>query len=225
MRKLFLVFLTISISFCTPAQNYSSYMKEAGTNAVVFRGMVARVYPNYHYEGTYFAYDAQYKTGTLYYNGKFYEGLRLNLNAHRDELYVIGEAENTAVCLLPEMVKYFTLEEKKFVHLSDIATGDVKDGYYEILFEGTDDILYKKIVKKYDETVEKRIFYPVERYYLSKEGVFYSIKGRSSLLKLYPEVKRKLKWHNADTKGDELAINMAQIVAIKSNEKTMKESK
>ena len=65
----------------------TEYQKDAQNLATLFRGRLPVLYP-YRYNGTYYLDTREFQPGSVWYNGKVYEDVLLNLNANQMELEV-----------------------------------------------------------------------------------------------------------------------------------------
>lgn len=198
MKNCFLLFFLLFIPGFLAAQDvsdYSYFMGQSGMKSNVYRGEIAFRYP-FKYEGTYYAYQEEYEKGDVVYNQKTYSGLLLNLNSHIDELCVQAYDEIVATYLKKELVSSFTLGNKEFVHL----TLPEYNGYFQVLYRG-DVIIYKKIKKNYMEEVDQsvlgsnmmleRVFNPINKYYLVRDNVFYSIDTKRQFLQCFSNTAEK----------------------------------
>jgi len=217
MIKRIFVFLLLSLSInCVYSQNGTDYDKfvaeagkfvaEAGDYLNLYRGTSPLPYKTLHI-GTYYAFSEEFEKGDLYYNGKIYHDVEMNLNSHfshLDELYVKVPESGRAVMLNKEFINKFSLGKRNF-YLMDKRheKGAPQPGFYEILYDGQAK-LYKKIRKVISEKIGssvnpvtkskiERRFDLVETYYLFKAGEWHKISRRNSLLKQYKEKRLEIR--------------------------------
>ena len=136
----------------------------------------------------------------MYYNGKMYHGVEMNLNSHLDELYVKVPGSGRAVMLNKEFINKFSLGKRNFLLLDKRREkGAPQSGFYEILYDGQAK-LYKKIRKVLSEKIGssvnpvtrskiERRFELVETSYLFTSGEWHTIPRRNSLLMQYRETR------------------------------------
>ena len=184
--------------FVATAQEYSNLYR--GSSPMQYR---------FKYTGTYFAYSDNFEKGDVWYNGKLYKDVFLNLNSHRDELYVKVEKTGLIVKLNSDFVQDFSIGKRNYTFVAEKITDKISpekyidSGYYELLYSG-DAKLYKKIRKTYSERINhfvssttgsqiERIFSANVRYYLLKEGKIIRIKRVSNLLSVYRDQKKDLR--------------------------------
>ena len=194
MKKLFLLFFAPFMPIMLAAQNfldYQVYMESAKERSIIFRGELPFIYIRYaaNDKSTYFAYSENFEIGDVHYRDKLYKNIPLNLNAHRDELYVKDSLRGIAFVMNRNYVDSFAIGKHKFVSYKQEENALLKDGYYEVLYSG-EVKLYKKIRKQFYEKIYnnselRKGFSLIETFYLWKEDRWYRISAKSDLKKLY----------------------------------------
>jgi|LSQX01.2.fsa_nt_gb hypothetical protein len=174
---------------CIPVVKY--YLEQSGGHAPLYNGKIPPAYKQL-YEGTYYLESEKYSEGSVEYNGKFYTGVLLNLNAHLDELYIRMPQYYTSSILLKQHVTSFTLGDKEFIQIKKENWPQAPDeGYYRVLYSGKDISILKKTIKRMNNTTAaseskaSHVFSESNYYYLLWNGVFHSLKGKSSFLKIF----------------------------------------
>ena len=187
MKKIFVILLVlVQCVISGHAQDYS---------APIFRGELAEKYA-YNITGCVYAYSDEFETGDVMFNGKKYSGLQLNLNAHRDELQLMGVG-GECIALRNTLVGDFNIGERNYTSLCGANSIEgLAEGYYQVLYKG-EGLLLKKIYKNVSEQANfitgaiTKVFTTKYRYYLVKEGMVYKVKDEKSLVKHYKEHKSK----------------------------------
>lgn len=110
-------------------------MQEAGPLSTLYRGKLPVQYP-YQYNGTYYLEGKQFQRGSVYYNGKLYENVLVNLDASKQELQVKVSENVSGVVLFREWVNYFTMGEHLFLNLQYLEYSDAPEGYFELVKDG-----------------------------------------------------------------------------------------
>ena len=189
--------LSEGLSSAQESTDFGVYMKAAEKNAVLFRGRRAFYY-NIRYNGHCFWDTPDFKTGEVVYNGKHYYDVLLNIDACRGEVLVKNESAVMSIVLVGENIDWFSIAGSKFVRPSGKMKKSYPEGFYEILFEGEGQTLYKKVNKvftsntiynngsgigyddpNYDPKVINYFQYNA-KYYLEKDGVVKKIgKGKA----------------------------------------------
>ena len=202
MKKFFLILLWAVFSvhnFSLYSQQKYDFAAEAGMDAAVYRGPEAVKYP-FRYEGTPYAYTESFLGGTLVYNGVFYKGLLLNLNAHRDELHLKMPSSGIVIELDRRLVGEFSFGGRNYVALiGDSAVDGLQGGFYQMLYKG-EDMLVKKNGKSFHERLQSgsskgvfRFFDPADRYYVVKGGKPVQVSRMKDFARVYKEEKKAIK--------------------------------
>lgn len=198
--------------FPLAAQDYAEYYKyaeEAREMSMLFRGKQGMTY-QFPHNGTYFWYGREFKKGDVFYNGKLYRDILVNVNAHRHEL-LVRQSENLLPVLADaDHVGWFTMDGAMFVNLALRGRKDVQPGFYQVLYEGNS-ALYKrvdKIIRKdsqnrngagigyndpnYNEKIPDYFANRVV-YYLDKGGKFEPVKKLGGIVSAFPDRSKVLK--------------------------------
>ncbi len=182
------------------------YQEESGVFSPLYNGKIPPEYRMIH-DGTYFLQSEDYFTGTVVYNGKRYVDIQLNLNAHLDELYIKIPQYNSNTILLKANVESFTLDSMAFRHiLRDKWPQAPATGYYRVLFSGEKITVLKKTKKLMnsatpdtDMTVT-HVFNESTSYYIVRDGKFYPVNRKASVLRVLRDKRKELSRHIRDQK-------------------------
>ncbi|NOY36346.1 MAG: hypothetical protein GXO83_02085 [Chlorobi bacterium] len=145
--------------------------------------------------------------GSIIIRGKKYDHVLLQYDSYKDLLIFYGPEHQIngaiiPVVLNPFIIDGFSLDMSgnkmifRYMDFSDSITDPLKDGYFELVYDGGCRFVIKhKSIIVIDEG--KKIFkYKPKRYILNK-GEIYNIRGKRSLLKALsdksPEVKKFIK--------------------------------
>lgn len=212
MKRILLLALLLTGFFPLAAQDYAEYYKyaeEAREMSMLFRGKQGMTY-QFPHNGTYFWYGREFKKGDVFYNGKLYRDILVNVNAHRQELLVKQSESLLPVLADADYVEWFTMEGALFVNLALRGRDDVQPGFYQVLYEG-DSSLYKrvdKIIRKdsqnrngvgigyYDPRYNEKIldyFANREVYYFDNDGRFEPVKKLRGIVSAFPDRSKVLK--------------------------------
>ena len=101
----------------------------------MFRGSLPKAYP-FHFNGTYYWEKEQFEEGSVFYNGKLYEHLFLNVDAYQGELLVRQDSDVTPVSVFIDQVAWFTMGGKRFLNLRYLGYTEAEEGFFEIVRDG-----------------------------------------------------------------------------------------
>lgn len=187
--------------------DYTLFRDGAGEASLLFRGHKAFEY-NMLYNGTPFWTSPRYLPGTVVYNGKYYDGIELNIDAARQELIVrIGKGVSNKV-LSNEFVSEFSLGGRRFLNLQHFYGDAAPFGYWEVLYDGRNKVV-RRVTKsleqdidgsKRDEThfdgtyrhdVYQSFLYTENYCYLKDDGSIVPVRRRKDVLKLFDKTQRR----------------------------------
>ncbi len=178
--------LLLLMPACLHAQNYEetdTYLSRAGDHSILFRSRQAIRY-NFPFVGTYYWYDEDFLKGGVMMDGKWYEGVLLNIDAFRQEILAVSETGGMAVTLPRGRVDYAVIDGIRFVNLRKQGY-DVPEGFYEVADDSAP-VLYRRIDKKLltSQTLSSgggyvyEEFDIVESFFCEKDGRLVSVKKR-----------------------------------------------
>jgi len=151
------------------------------------------------------------RTGTIWYDGIFYEQVPMLYDLVKDLVVILDPYKVYKISLLMDLVRGFTIGDHVFIRLSDsLNPSTPRPGFYERLYQGRitllkreKKVLQENIVLSTDDIrtyIDSNI-----SFYLRKGGTWYPVNTKGSLLKALkdrrPEVKKfirdnKLNWHD-----------------------------
>ena len=108
--------------------------------AGIFRGKLPGTYP-YKYNGTYYWDRPEFQQGDVFYNGRLYRDISLNIDACEGELQVRPMEKVSAVVIFTDQVAWFTMGEKRFVNLRYLGWKDAPEGFFEVVRDGETPLL------------------------------------------------------------------------------------
>ena len=171
------------------AQDYVEsgiYQSAASDNSLLFRSRHALRY-NMLYEGTCYWFSPDFETGGVMFDGNWYDGITLNVDAYEKELVVIPSPGRPAVVPDRDHVEYFTMGDVRFVNLRWKGY-DLPEGYFQVVYDGPF-TLYRLVSKKIVDDLSGSVngpglavdyFDTTESYYVERDGVVAPVrKGRA----------------------------------------------
>lgn len=206
------------------------YYEAALEKSLLTRGTVAPEY-RFQHNGTWYAETKEFKIGDVFYNGRLYQGVNLNIDACKN-LLVVKTGIITATD--PAYVDYAIIDGQKYVNLRyGDRVSNAPKGFCKVEFEG--EISFYSLIQKsiqsspgyhngddigyFDpdyrdnvligtRTVSVDTFFSYSRkFYLVKDGCCYQIKSRSSFLKKFDKTTAKLlKEYASERKLNDVAV-------------------
>lgn len=138
---------------------------------------------------------ADWKEGSVVYEGIQYSSVQLKYDLYRDEL-VLLHPNGLPLVLFTPRVSSFVIQDREYVSLNPGSVTAIEAGYFEVLQKGNIELFAKRI-KTLDEKVhtsgvDKSFVFKTE-YFARKNGVLHRIKKESHLLDLVPDKKQAAK--------------------------------
>ena len=113
--------------------------------AGIYRGKLPGIYP-YKFNGTYYWERKDFQQGDVFYNGRLYRNVSLNVDACQGELQVRAQEKVSAVVVFRDQVAWFTMGDALFVNLQYLGWPEAPEGYFEVVRDGETPLL-RRVVK------------------------------------------------------------------------------
>ncbi|MEZ4777599.1 MAG: hypothetical protein R3D00_30775 [Bacteroidia bacterium] len=138
---------------------------------------------------------------TVVYEGVSFSPVRMRYDIFHDEViidYISSDGYPELVQLHKAKIDRFIIQNQLFVHYLPDTWANLKEGFYQPVYQGKT-VLLKKITKEaqqeFDITKAITFFEEKHRYFLIKNEIAYPVNNKKSLLKLFPEEKKRLMKH------------------------------
>lgn len=102
---------------------------------IFYRGRQDSGY-NLLYNGHCWWENATFKSGSVLYNGRLYNDILLNINAHTSEALLLRPSEIVPVVLETGMVRWLAMNDELFLNLKLIGVENATEGYYKLVQDG-----------------------------------------------------------------------------------------
>ena len=186
-------FLTTAID-----NTISVYRKELKSQAKLYNGSK---YPM-DYDGIYgehpFFASEDWLTGDVYYDGELFQDVPLMYDIVTSNLVTEHYPTGHAIQLVWGKLRHFTLGSHHFEKIETASVGETlpRTDFYNVLYAGESRVLalHQKSTRVRIEGLEVQTSYPAKtRYYIFKNGAFFNVKSKSSVLKVLKDEKQALK--------------------------------
>lgn len=197
MRRvhLFLMLLALSLEGGFAQDPVQSYFAVAGNQAVIYHGKEQLKYPPNLLNHPYLVSDT-YETGELSFEGILYQNVKMRLDLNREELTILSPDNRLNIILPSDRVDYANLRGYHiFYHYTDNTKGCPPNGYYLKLHDSGLKVLERQTSVLFQTIKDGEIessFANTVRYYVLKEGVYYNVKSKGSVLKVLKDRKAEL---------------------------------
>jgi hypothetical protein len=155
----------------------------------------------FHGTSVHHPYFSDYRpvNGSLVFKNKLYEADALLYDIHNDKLvyrYYSGNLDINNIALDENFVLGFTIHNSTFRYFKDLKTKagrKLKDGYYEVVYDGTFKFLVRwEKTRSFDMYVSHK-FSVSRRMYMLNDGQVVSIKNKWQLMNQFADKKREVK--------------------------------
>lgn len=204
---IFILILVSQYAHGQPTGADSSFVRAARNQAV--RQYEQALQPQAHvYEGDqYINHDPRIKVhpfyqvdslqmGTVVYRGVTYRDVPMLYDIVRDELVVQPPGGGYRLRLRTDKIAAFSLGPHQFSRLVSDSLAGVRTGFYEVIYAGRVNALAKRQKTVHEDISSgsyKADYLTQDRYLIQKEGIFYPVKTKRSVLALFPDQARGLR--------------------------------
>jgi len=175
------------------------YDKSLGKNSFVYSGK-SYYGPYGGIKGHQFFTDDYWEQGSVNFEGHLYDSIYLRYDIFKDLLIIENfnlQGRPSPIIIYGPKVKYFTLFDHNFVRMEKDTISNIKEGYYDLMYQG--DSLSaiikrrKELINSNEINTNRQMFVERDRYYLKKNDLIYQVKSKSSILKVLKDRKKELK--------------------------------
>ncbi|GAB3911902.1 hypothetical protein GCM10028803_54290 [Larkinella knui] len=164
----------------------------------------ARLYNGAEYVGHLpsikgYAYlDSLWQTGSVRYDGVTYQNVRL-LYDLVDDVVVVPHIDSVYRLKLQNIkIDRFSIANRHFIRVVRDTAHNIglRTGFYEQLYDGRSKVLAKRVKTIKTEMVQNAVkeeYLTDNSFYIGKNGLFYAVKTKRSVLNLFADQKKALR--------------------------------
>ena len=115
---------------------------QAQESSALFRGRFPVTYP-FKYNGHVYWDSKSYLEGTIRYNGKTYDHIRLNIDAYRQEIQILSPGTDSPIVLYRGQVAWVRTGGDLYVNLRYLGIDGAPEGFFKVLRDGREPVLYQ----------------------------------------------------------------------------------
>lgn len=194
------------------------YVNKAGNQAMIYDGELEPLYLN-RLEGHPYLDTRDYRKGTLAFDGIVYPGVEMRLNVYLEKLIVLSPDRRLHVIVPSDRIRFVHLSEYDLYYMEPAGEkGHFPKGFYVRLHAGKYS-LWKRSTKGLERRMEGLTmtdrFAEKTSYYICRDGVYYPVSGKRSLLNLFNEGGNELKRYIKDERlsfGEERERSLIRVV-------------
>ena len=158
-------------------------------------GSEYRDYLSHNEEHPYFGAD-DWAYGTIIYDEEVYENVPMFYDLSRDKVISEHSLNGAKLELISEKISMFTLGPHTFVRLAADEAKTITSGFHERLYDGKTKV-YVRREKSLQQKVESNDiifnFDEKNRVYIQKDGVYYPVKTKNSVLEVFNDRKQEIR--------------------------------
>lgn len=177
-------------------QAYAAYENTMNLQSHLYNGSEYVDYDNYIDGHQYFGSD-DWEDGSIHYDGTLYRDVPLLYDVMLDQVVTENFAGPLRIRLVGEKIRYFTLLGHRFIRIvtDSVQNPVLRTGFYDQLYNGNVQVLAKRAKLIHEQITSGRVeknFYEKNRYFIEKEGRFYPVKSKRSVLNVFDDRKKEL---------------------------------
>ena len=176
---------------------------ESGESSLIYRARQATQYALL-YNGTYFWDATGFHRGDVFYSGRLYRDLSMNIDAAEQQLVIGMKDGRPMVSPRRDLVEWFTMDGVLFLNLGYMGVEGAPAGFCEVLFSDGKTTFLRQVTKHLHSVVgdhngdeigyedpnyrdEVLSFFKMEQaFFVFREGILTQVKSRRDLLRLFP---------------------------------------
>jgi hypothetical protein len=169
------------------------YYQNLGEESPLYNGSEYIEYAYTLQEGHPFFQVVNFINGNVSVDGMIFHDVPMLYDIVKDQLIIQDFQKVYKINLPADRVQQFFLLGHLFVRLN--ASDPVKTGFYDQLYKGKIALFAKrekKILEKYSNIQISKVVISQNVYYIKKDGVYYTIKNKSSLLSVLKSKKKEV---------------------------------
>jgi hypothetical protein len=231
-KRFFYILLTCSLTQHVTAQNADDttlhenalnaidvYYQNLGEESPLYNGSGYIEYAYTLQEGHPFFQITNFVNGNINLEGMIFHDVPMLYDIVKDQLIIQDFQRVYKINLPADRIQQFFLLDHLFVRLTPNASDPIKTGFYDQLYKGKTALFAKRekrVLEKYSNIQISKVVISQNIYYIKREGVYYTVKNKSSLLAALKskkkEVQQYLKTNNIKFKREP---ERAMIMAVK----------
>ena len=186
-------------SFVTIARKnaVALYEQALGSQSRLYNG--SRYFaPEHSLEEHPFFYSEDWLIGAAFYDGEYFENIALMYDLHKSVLITEHGPSGHPIQLVPGRLQHFSIAGHYFERIENdsVSNSLPQSGFYNILYPGETRVIARrqKLLREQISGSNVETFFDERtRYFVYKNGVYFPIKNKASLMKVLGDKKSELK--------------------------------
>ena len=207
-KRLFYILLICILSQNVTAQNADDttlhesalnaigvYYQSLGQESPLYNGSEYIEYAYTLQEGHPFFQVVNFINGNINLDGMLFHDVPMLYDIVKDQLIIQDFQKVYKINLPADKIREFFLLGHLFVRLTSDSSEQVKTGFYDQLYKGKIALFAKRekrVLEKYSNIQISKVVISQNVYYIKKDGVYYTIKNKSSLFSVLKNKKKEV---------------------------------
>ncbi len=144
--------------------------------------------------------DDYWEEGQIVYDGQAFDSVYMMYEIYSDLVLVESFSSKGALSVIKlhsPLISSFKLLGHTFIRLQTDSLQNIQEGFYDLLYDGEKLQLYSRRIKMIvkDDAVNSvaETFTQKDKFYLKKDGQYFQVKKKKSVLKVLHDRKKELK--------------------------------
>ena len=195
------------------------YSSKIADQSRLLNGIKYLPYRNQDYTGNGYYNTTELQKAYIRYDDVDFYDIPVLYDLHKDLLILRRRDDQGYMSLLNTKLDKFIINAHTFIKIvADSADKKIKTGFYDVLHEGSLQLLAKRtkaIEQEKSGITIRNLFVPYTKYFLHKENTFYDISGQKDMLKVLKDKKQELeqyiKANNLSFKNEDMEPSMIKL--------------
>lgn len=180
------------------------------------------IYYNFKMEGDPYFVNGDYSKGWVGYAGRVYKPVSIFYDVVRNHLILLNADSVTNIEMLNQFIDSFYLFGHTFISLKEDQKQNLYNtGFYDLLYNGRVQLLARRIKgiqTKIENFTVIRVFYPADRFYIHKDGIYYLVSNKKEVFRLLAdkehEIKKMMRRKHIKLKHKTFESSLTEVIAF-----------
>jgi len=171
------------------------YYDSLDTTPAIYKG-IEHIYYSFRIEGDPYYFSEDMTDCEITYNDFVYDSIQSYYDIHKQLLIIEHDKLSYDIALEPRKISQFKIHGHVFENLYLDSLSGMVNGYYDKRVDGNVKFYVrreKELRKEIENQAVRQWFVELNKYYILKDGIYYRVRGKGSVLKVLYEHKKKLK--------------------------------
>ena len=171
------------------------YYQALDEQSPLYNGREYVEYPFTFLEGHPFFGSAVWVNGNINFDGMTFHEVPMVYDIIKDQVVILDFRKVFKITLPADKIQQFTISGHTFIRLLHDSSNQIKTGFYDQLYNGKIGLFAKrekKIYEKYLDLHTNNVAYEHNTYYIKKEGIYYMIKNKRTMLNILKSKKKEI---------------------------------